>query len=485
MQVSAGKESHVSSFPHLAGSVLAHKIFQLQTHMKNIAIILAGGTGHRMGENIPKQFLKIAGKKVIEHTVDVFQRHPRIDEIAIVVHTDYVRDMEDIVLKNHFSKIRKILIGGQERYQSSLAAINAYEEEVNLIFHDSVRPLVNERIINDCLAALEHYNAVDVAVPASDTIIQVNEKSEIIRIPSRSLLRNGQTPQAFKHSTIKMAYEKALSDPHFITTDDCGVVLKYLPEEPIYVVRGEQFNMKLTYKEDLFLLDKLFQLRSVSNHSEQIKSVDAERLKHKIIVVFGGTRGIGEEICKICRECNVEPYVFSRSLGVDVSDKDAVREALKSVYKKEGRIDYVVNTAGILNRQPLTEMDYDTILQSIRINYMGCVIVAKESYQYLKESKGAILFYTSSSYTRGRAIYSLYSSSKAAIVNLVQALCEEWYDTGIRINCINPERTKTPMRIQNFGNEPADSLLDPGVVAIVSLNTLLSNMTGEIVDVKR
>ena len=103
----------------------------------------------------------------------------------------------------------------------------------------------------------------------------------------------------------------------------------------------------------------------------------------------------------------------------------------------------------------------------------------------MKESKGAILFYTSSSYTRGRAIYSLYSSSKAAIVNLVQALCEEWYDTGIRINCINPERTKTPMRIQNFGNEPADSLLDPGVVAIVSLNTLLSNMTGEIVDVKR
>ena len=103
----------------------------------------------------------------------------------------------------------------------------------------------------------------------------------------------------------------------------------------------------------------------------------------------------------------------------------------------------------------------------------------------MKESKGALLLYTSSSYTRGRALYSLYSSSKAAIVNFVQALSEEWFEHGIRVNCINPERTKTPMRIQNFGNEPENTLLDPKVVATVSVNTLLSRMTGEVVDVKR
>ena len=82
-------------------------------------------------------------------------------------------------------------------------------------------------------------------------------------------------------------------------------------------------------------------------------------------------------------------------------------------------------------------------------------------------------------------LYSIYSSTKAAIVNLVQALSEEWFTFGIRINCINPERTKTPMRVKSFGSEPEESLLNPEVVAITSVNTLISTLTGEVVDVRR
>ena len=234
--------------------------------MRNIAIILAGGTGQRLGDAIPKQFLKVAGKKVIEHTLDVFQNHPQIDEIAVVSNPAFVNDVENIVIKNSYTKLKRILQGGKERYHSSLAAINAYDgdEEFNLIFHDAVRPLVNDRIISDCIQALEKYNAVDVAIKTTDTIIQVNEKEYITGIPVRENLRNGQTPQAFKLSTIKKAYELALQDEDFKTTDDCGVVYRYLPDEPVYIVKGEQFNMKLTYKEDLFLLDKLFQLKSIA-----------------------------------------------------------------------------------------------------------------------------------------------------------------------------------------------------------------------------
>ena len=165
--------------------------------MRNIAVILAGGSGQRLGENIPKQFLKIAGKKSLNHTITVFKSF-LIDEIVVVVHPDYIRDVEDISLRNSFNKLKKILLGGKERYHSSLAAINAYDEEVNLLFHDSVCPLVNERIINDCIRALLTYNAVDVAIPTTDTIIQVDDNNEIVKIPSRILLRNGQTPQAFK-----------------------------------------------------------------------------------------------------------------------------------------------------------------------------------------------------------------------------------------------------------------------------------------------
>lgn len=453
--------------------------------MKNIAIILAGGSGNRLGDPTPKQLLKVAGKKVIEHTLDVFQNHLLINEIVIVSHPDYIRDIESIVIHNQYDKVKKILAGGKERYHSSLSAINAYNEEINMIFHDSVRPLVNERIITDCIKALKKYNAVDVAIPTTDTIIEVNENNEIIGIPLRSGLRNGQTPQAFKRSTIKAAYDKALVDPNFTTTDDCGVVLKYLPNEPIYVVKGELFNMKLTYKEDLFLLDKLFQLRSLVNQSHAIIPQIVSKLNKSVIVIFGGSYGIGQEIYQMCKYYGSCIYSYSRTNGVDVSNINNVHDALSEVYSKEGRIDCVINTAGILDKQPLINMNYNEILNSINVNYIGTINVAKESFEYLKESKGSLLFYTSSSYTRGRSMYSLYSSSKAAIVNFVQALSEEWYEYSIRVNCINPERTKTPMRIKNFGMEPDNSLLDPKIVAAVSINTVFSNMTGEIVDVKR
>ena len=455
--------------------------------MKNIAIILAGGTGQRVGDSIPKQFLKVAGKKVIEHTLDVFQNHPQIDEIAVVSNPNFLNEIENIAIKNNYTKLKKILQGGKERYHSSLSAINAYDgdKEINLIFHDAVRPLVNDRIISDCIAALDKYKAVDVAIKTTDTIIKVNEDEYITGIPARDYLRNGQTPQAFKLSTIKQAYKLALCDPDFKTTDDCGVVYKYMPNELVYVVKGEQFNMKLTYKEDLFLLDKLFQLKSIAQQNETITPKAQQKLPVSVIVVFGGSYGIGLDVVNICNGYGAHVYSFSRSEnGVDVSNNLLVAKALKEVFEKEGRIDAVINTAGVLDKEPLVNMSYNEIYKSINVNYIGAVIVAKESYSYLKESKGVLLLFTSSSYTRGRSLYSLYSSSKAAIVNLVQALSEEWYDYGIRINCINPERTKTPMRTKNFGMEPEESLLKSSVVAAVSINSLFSSMTGEVIDVK-
>lgn len=455
--------------------------------MKNIAIILAGGTGQRLGDSIPKQFLKVAGKKVIEHTLDVFQNHPQIDEIAVVSNPNFLNEIENIAIKNNYTKLKKILQGGKERYHSSLSAINAYDgdKEINLIFHDAVRPLVNDRIISDCIDALDKYKAVDVAIKTTDTIIKVNEDEYITGIPARDYLRNGQTPQAFKLSTIKQAYKLALCDPDFKTTDDCGVVYKYMPNELVYVVKGEQFNMKLTYKEDLFLLDKLFQLKSIAQQNETITPKAQQKLPVSVIVVFGGSYGIGLDVVNICNGYGAHVYSFSRSEnGVDVSNNLLVAKALKEVFEKEGRIDAVINTAGVLDKEPLVNMSYNEIYKSINVNYIGAVIVAKESYSYLKESKGVLLLFTSSSYTRGRSLYSLYSSSKAAIVNLVQALSEEWYDYGIRINCINPERTKTPMRTKNFGMEPEESLLKSSVVAAVSINSLFSSMTGEVIDVK-
>jgi 2-C-methyl-D-erythritol 4-phosphate cytidylyltransferase len=453
----------------------------------NIAVILAGGSGTRLGNDTPKQFLKVAGKQVIEHTIDVFENCKQIDEICIVSKPDYVGDVEELVVKNQYKKVKKILNGGKERYDSSLAAINAYtDDETNLLFHDAVRPLVNERIINDCIAALKTYKAVDVAAKTTDTIISVDKNECIDFIPNRAFLRNGQTPQCFKRGTIKRAYELALADPDFTTTDDCGTVRRYMPDEPIFVVNGDNSNMKLTYLEDLFLLDKLFQLRTQIGEQKHLSDETLLGLKEKVLVIFGGSYGIGGEIIKIAQEYDAHVYSFSRSQnGCDVSDVTNVRAALQQVAAKEGRIDIVINTAGVLIKEALTSMSQESVMASLNVNLLGVINVAREAFPYLRDSRGSLLFYTSSSYTRGRMMYSLYSATKAAIVNFVQAIAEEWHDFGIRVNCINPERTKTPMRVQNFGNEPEGSLLPAEDVAVASLNTVFSDATGEVIDVRR
>ena len=221
---------------------------------KVIGVILAGGSGDRFGTQKPKQFIDVFGRAVIEYTVDAFELNDGIEEIVIVTREDYLPWVERIVVKNNWRKVQHVVSGGKERYHSTLAAVNLYADEDLLIIHDAVRPLLSQRIIDDCIAALQKYNAVDVAVKSVDTIIQVDENDCISSVPFRPFLRNGQTPQCFKRSTIKRAYDIALKDPDFRTTDDCGVVVKYLPDEPVYVVAGEYRNIKLTNPEDLVVL---------------------------------------------------------------------------------------------------------------------------------------------------------------------------------------------------------------------------------------
>lgn len=450
----------------------------------NVAVILAGGVGSRMGSATPKQFYKVAGKMVIEHTIDVFENNGLIDEIAVVINPDFVREMEDIVLRNSWKKVKKILKGGAERYLSSLSAIEAYgdDENANLIFHDAVRPLVSDNIICDVVEALKHCNAVDVAVPSTDTIIQVDASGQRIEnIPPRKYLRNGQTPQAFKLHTIRDAYRNALQDAGFVSTDDCGTVLKYLPAEPIYVVNGEAQNMKLTYKEDTYLLDKLFQLRSATLHKE----VRLDELKDKVMIIFGGNSGIGAEVAAQAACHGAKVFSFSRSTThTDIARRQDVKKAFDMVIAAAGKIDYVVNSAAILSKEPLISMNRDWIDTIIATNYNGMVNVSIEAFPYLQQTKGQLLLYTSSSYTRGRAFYSIYSSTKCAVVNFMQALAQEWDPYDIRINVVNPERTKTPMRVKNFGVEPDNTLLKATDVAEATMKTLLSDFTGQVIDVK-
>lgn len=456
---------------------------------KNIAVILAGGSGERSGFDIPKQLMKLAGKPIVEHTISTFQNAENIDEIIVVTSINCMSEIEDIVTNRAFTKVKKIIYGGKERYESSLAAINALEQDsgqfdIKLIFHDAVRPLVNDRVIHDVVQALDHYNAVNVVVPATDTMIFADTITNTIEsVPERQKLRNSQTPQGFNWKTIKSAYELAIKDADFKTTDDCGVVYKYLPGEKIYLVTGESNNIKLTYKEDLPIIDKLLQLNSRKIIWNNVNSRTLSLLKNKVMVIIGGTNGIGAEMAEIAAAYQAKVIVISRRTGTDVTNMSVLQKEFEAIFLKNGRIDYVVNTSGIMTKQPLALMEYTEVLEAIQINYIGAVNAAIASYKYLLESHGQLLNFTSSSYTYGRAYYSLCSSSKAAVVNLTQALAEEWHTQYVRVNCINPEQTDTPMERRAFGIEPPGTVSSAKDVALFSLGVLLNESTGHVYDV--
>lgn len=452
--------------------------------MKNIAVILAAGSGTRFGAEVPKQFVKLAGKPLIIYTLDTFQKSPHIDEIIIVTHADYIDMVSDFANTYHFDKVSKVISGGKDRADSSWSAIQSLDlNECNLIFHDAVRPFVSNRIIGDCISALEHWNAVDVVVDPTDTIVKINN-NQIMSIPDRRKLARGQTPQAFKKSVIEEAYKKFMADPERIAFDDCGIVLKYLPNEPIYTVKGEERNFKVTHQQDLYLADNFIKDGLMEHRDDDLISLE-RTLANKTIVIFGGSSGIGESLVSLCRDIGANVYSFSRRNGCDITQIDQISAALDKVKKSEDRIDFVINTVGVLIKKPLAFVTDDDVITSCSVNYMGAINVSRACYTYLKENRGMLINFTSSSFTRGRAGYSLYSSSKAAIVNLTQALSEEWLSTDVKVNCINPERTDTPMRRKSFGIEPPDSLLTANHVAQSTLSVMASQCTGQIVLVRK
>ena len=234
--------------------------------MTNIAVILAGGIGARIGSNTPKQLLPLQdGRSVLEHAVDAFEQSPHIQEICIVMHPDYIMHAEQMLLANAWQKVSHIIPGGKERWESSVQAIKllgdeAKGEQANLLLHDAARPFVSQDIIARVCEALEEHEAVTVAIPSTDTVYEMVD-GKVARIPNRATIMRAQTPQAFRLELIAEAYAKALgadicdvpacSACHLPATDDCGIVHEHMPQVPIYIVEGEEQNKKITFKEDI------------------------------------------------------------------------------------------------------------------------------------------------------------------------------------------------------------------------------------------
>jgi 2-C-methyl-D-erythritol 4-phosphate cytidylyltransferase len=228
--------------------------------MRTVAVVLAGGTGQRFGTSVPKQLLPLAGRPLIEYSVTAFERAPGVDAILVVMSAGHAGQAADVLTGNGYRKLTKIIAGGRTRVESTRRAIEELgDDECDVLFHDAARPLVDQQTIAGCVAALARHRAVGVAVPSSDTIAVVTD-GIIAGIPRRESLVRCQTPQAFRLSVIREAHELAAADPQFgdlPATDDCGIVLRYLPGVSVHIVPGSERNIKITYPADLAVAETL------------------------------------------------------------------------------------------------------------------------------------------------------------------------------------------------------------------------------------
>jgi len=227
--------------------------------MRTVAVVLGGGVGQRLGAGMPKQLLTLGGQTLIERCVAAFEAAPGVDETLVVMARGYTGQVQELVAG--YRKVTAVIEGGATRPESVRAALAAVAglpgvagladgADCGVLLHDAARPLVDQRIIADCVAALEVHDAAGVAVPASDTMV-LTENGVMHSVPPRERLFRCQTPQCFRLSVIARAHELAAADPEFTATDDCGVVLRYLPGTAVHIVPGSERNMKVTHPQDL------------------------------------------------------------------------------------------------------------------------------------------------------------------------------------------------------------------------------------------
>lgn len=229
------------------------------------AEILAGGKGTRMGNiNMPKQFLSLNGKPIIIHTIEKFILNDRFNKILVMSPKEWVNHSKDIIKKHIGNNDRVVVLeGGEDRNETIMNGVRYIEENFGIfeddviVTHDSVRPFLTHRIIEENIDAAIKYGAVDTVIEAIDTIIQSLDSEVISDIPLRANMYQGQTPQSFNIAKLVQYYQVLTEEQKEILTDACKIFL--LNGEKVRLVRGEVFNIKITTPYDLKVANAFIQ----------------------------------------------------------------------------------------------------------------------------------------------------------------------------------------------------------------------------------
>ena len=452
--------------------------------MRIHALVLAGGSGDRFGADVPKQFVRLAGEPILLRSVRAIAQ-AGVDQLIVVTHPNWLKETRELLDRGAIGMPVSIVPGGvtrNESTQAGLAALDADGEDI-VIVHDAVRPLVPREVILRSIEPILSGRAdgTDTVIPSADTLVVVRD-DEVVEIPERARYRRGQTPQTFRVRVLMQAYAAAAAAGDLTATDDCSLVLRHVPGVRMLAVAGDEVNLKITTRTDMILADRMIQMRTLSRVAEARMPSSLAGIR---LYVVGGTDGIGREIADQARTLGASVEVDGRRTDLDVRDYAAVEAHVTAAAGAMGGIDHVVCTAGVLRIGKATELGADEMAEVIAVNVTGSLNVARAVHPHLRASGGSLTLFASSSFTLGRPNYVAYSASKAAVVNLVQGLAEEWAEDGIRVNAVSPERTDTPMRRRAFPNEVHVALLQPNEVARATIGLLGSPLTGQVLDVRR
>jgi len=442
------------------------------------ALLLMGGSGIRFGSSLPKQFHRLAGKKIYLHTLEAFLSSGFFEEIILSCHQGWIAEVEQDLAPLQNPAIR-VVAGGTTRQESSYLGLLACSPRIDIVvIHDAVRPFVSREIIEKNIEAALRFQAANTCIPSSDTIVHSVEGNKINSIPTRSEYLRGQTPQSFSLPLILAAHREAAEKKQLHFSDDCRLLVEKGHSVPI--VSGSEDNIKITTELDIFLAEQIFRMRKQPLHGNDC----AGSLEGKRFAVVGGTGGIGKWICLLLEEERALPIAIARNthhFSCDLTKKSTIRQAFTKIFDLYGPLDGVINAAGFLMLKPFDKLKIREMEELLAVNFTGLLHVCKAAKI---KSGGHIVNIASSSFSRGRKHYGIYSSSKAAVVNFTQSLAEERPD--LRVNVLVPQRTNTSMRLSNFPAEKSEELLSPRKVA-ESVIHLLKNqsLSGAIIEVRQ
>lgn len=226
-------------------------------------VVLAGGKGTRMGNvEKPKQFMEIGDKPIIVHTIEKFVANTQFEKVLVLSPKQWIKHTQDLVRKYIPGSDHVVVIeGGSTRNETIMNAIAYIEKSGKLdadtiiVTHDSVRPFVTHRILEENIRYAKEFGACDTVIPATDTIVESKDYQLITSIPDRSTMYQGQTPQSFKAMHLRDLYESLSDTEKEILTDACKILV--IKGEQVHLVEGEESNIKITYPYDMRVAEAL------------------------------------------------------------------------------------------------------------------------------------------------------------------------------------------------------------------------------------